>query len=214
MGRHCREAAICASTRSRRTRSTRRIARRQFKRARRTDPPNLGRLGKPTHWPRAKHSIPIAPPPWRRFSPTGSFAYRPRSTIATLIDGCAPRPPGKRLSSLVRSVRRRSLASTPSSIAGNLSLEPRLAASIVVTQPMSVFAPVTSAMRPAGGPLAGLPAGVEARLGDIARASDRPPPFADADADATDSSSAAPSRYQRIPTANASRTKSWNHSFI
>ena len=45
MGMPCREAAICASTRSRRTRSTSGIARRQSRRARRIDPPHLGRPG-------------------------------------------------------------------------------------------------------------------------------------------------------------------------
>jgi len=41
-----------------------------------------------------------APPPERRFSPTGSFAYRPREARMAPVGRGAPRPPGKRLSSL------------------------------------------------------------------------------------------------------------------
>lgn len=39
-----------------------------------------------------------------RFSPTGSFAYRTRGNAAPLATACAPRPPGKRLSALWRSL--------------------------------------------------------------------------------------------------------------
>ena len=47
------------------------------------------------------------PPPVRRFSATGSFAYRTRGSLASQITADAPRPPGKRLSSLFRARNRR-----------------------------------------------------------------------------------------------------------
>ena len=43
-----------------------------------------------------------APPPVRRFSTTGSFGYRPRGVITSLINIGSPRPPAKRLSALWR----------------------------------------------------------------------------------------------------------------
>lgn len=53
------------------------------------------------HGLRCASSIPIARRrPRGRFSPTGSFAYRPRRDAASIADTCAPRPPGKRLSAL------------------------------------------------------------------------------------------------------------------
>src|SRR5574337_1583803 len=43
-----------------------------------------------------------APPPERRFSPTGSFTYRPRDSVIALVSRSAPQPPGKRLSAIGR----------------------------------------------------------------------------------------------------------------
>ena len=52
--------------------------------------------------PRRFNTHSASPPPERRFSPTGSFAYRPRGELIARFTRSAPRPPGKRLSPLCR----------------------------------------------------------------------------------------------------------------
>ena len=58
------------------------------------------RVGKISKELKSIQPVDSAESPCRRFSATGSFDYRPRDGIASLINVGAPRPPVKRLSAL------------------------------------------------------------------------------------------------------------------